>query len=382
MHTGTFSLASGQEVFTRAWKPDSASAAVLCLHGVESHSDWFDEVGASLSERGMATFGFDRPGWGKSAGERGHIASYADALGQVAELATSLRREYGVVHLAGLSWGGLLALYAALRRGPLFDSLTLIAPGIASKADLSWWRKLRVAWGVISGRPRIRVPLPIEVDHFTHRPDRTRYIREDPARVKSVTASFCLETLKMRRFAAENIACRRLPPTTLLLADSDRLIDNQATRELIRKASTRTAPGTVRIVEMERTAHSLVFEAPERVAEEIARLAVMSACPGEAAETEPSPDAEKTSAAKVVYALNAEIYGGPEAGRAKAPQAADHVLVMGAGAIGSLVGDFLRWAGNRQLSLVAKPMSGPSTTRACALESERVSAGSGRTFVR
>ena len=129
--SGSVRLSTGQELFTREWQPqDKARGVVLCLHGVESHSEWFEEVAAELARRGLAAFAFDRPGWGRSAGVRGHLAAYADAVRQVAEVASTLRERYAEVHLAGLSWGGLLALYVALRRGPLFDALTLIAPGI------------------------------------------------------------------------------------------------------------------------------------------------------------------------------------------------------------------------------------------------------------
>jgi len=307
MRSESLQLSDGRILQALAWDPPApAERAVLLLHGVESHAAWFAEVAEPLAAQGLAVRAFDRAGWGASPGLRGHLASYRDAVREVVEVATALRAEFSEVHLAGLSWGGLLALYVTLRRGALFDSLTLIAPGICSHTRLSAWQDLRVAAGVLAGGAGVMIPLPIRAEEFTRRADRLAYIQSDPARVRAVSAAFCLETLKMRRFVAEHAARRGLPPAQALLAGEDSITDNARTRTLL-------APARMAVREYANAAHSLVFEAPEGVAAEIASLA----------------------------------------GSARSVPEPAHVVVMGAGAVGSLVGGLLALAGHR-VTLIAR----------------------------
>ncbi|MCX7934318.1 MAG: 2-dehydropantoate 2-reductase, partial [Planctomycetota bacterium] len=293
-------------VFWRFWGEEGASDVALCLHGVESHSAWFEEVAVCLVEKKWACVAFDRPGWGRSAGERGHLASYREALRQVVSGAAALRRHFTRVHLVGLSWGGMLALYTALRRGIFFDSLTLIAPGIWPAVRLPWWSILRLAAALAARAPQRRVALPIDVSWFTRRKDRSAYIQRDPQRVTEVTASFCLETLKMRRFIAEHLPLRQVRKGCALLAGDDRIVDNAATERSLR-------PAGLAISLFAGAAHSLVFESPARVAEEI--IANGSRSPG----------------AQGV-----------------------RVLIAGAGAVGGLTAGLLALAGER-VTLLARP---------------------------
>lgn len=289
---------SGTAVTCREWvAPEAATEAFLLLHGVESHSGWFCELGPALAARGYHVIAYDRPGWGESEGLGGHLASYADELTRLEALVTSLRVRHERVHLAGLSWGGLLALYAGLRRGVLFDSVSLIAPGICPKADLTPLDKLHVAGGIVLRNPLTTVEVPINTAHFTRLSRWADFISGDPLRNRRVTAAFCFESLKMRKFCAEFAPLRTLPPTALLLAGDDKIIDNVATRDLLE------GNAAVEIHEFAGAEHSLVFECPAALADRLAQNATRR------------PDSGKT------------------------------VAVLGAGAVGSAVGALLAQGG-------------------------------------
>lgn len=339
MHSGDYSLANGTRLHMASWIPPKEAVRgrpILCCHGVESHGLWFEEVGKYCAERGIPLFAYDRAGWGRSAGERGHFKSYDIPLGELVEIATSLRETYGSVHLAGLSWGGLLALYAALRRGPLFDSLTLIAPGICPKMDVSLGDKFTIGGSCLLGKGTARVPLPMQPEHFTKRHDRREFIRTDSYATKEVSAAFCLETFKMRRFVQEQTA-RALPPTQLLLAENDCIIDNAATADLLRQFRIRRNQRAtqVRIETIANTQHSLVFDAPERVADHLAALAWHDA------DAEHTVDLEAPTVMVDTRALQEHTVSNA------AFRPARNITVMGAGAIGSLVGGLLAIGGHR-----------------------------------
>ncbi|MFW5857435.1 MAG: 2-dehydropantoate 2-reductase [Planctomycetota bacterium] len=296
-------LEDGRSVHCRVWTPQAATSVdhgILLLHGVESHSQWFEEIAPALCAREIAVYAPDRPGWGASPGRRGHLESYDDAVGFVEELTSMIRLRHEHVHLGGLSWGGKLALYTAIRRPFLCESLILIAPGIEMRGRVPLGTRLRIAGSLLFGSGRAEVRLPIRDDDFTRRQDRNSYIRTDTYRIRETTASFCLESLKMDRFLEEQIARLRIP-VCLLLAGDDVIVDSAAAEKLVSLAgSPRKA-----VHWHENAAHSLVFETPDRTA---------------------------TETADFVLEQNQD----DEAGR---------VLVMGAGAVGSAVGGLLAWGG-------------------------------------
>lgn len=224
---------------------------------MESHAEWFDEVAGAL---GWEVWCFDRPGWGRSPGTRGYLRCAGDALLQVEEVARHLRELHPQVHLCGLSWGGLLALYAGIRRGDLFDSLCLVAPGIFPRRTLSPVALLKVVAGRALGR-EWPVPLPLRPEDFTRRPDRREWIRRDPHRIREVGPGFCWATARMRRFVLRETRRAPLPRTMLFLGGADPLIDNRATRQLLAACRTQYYP---------RALHSLVLEEPRRLARDMA----------------------------------------------------------------------------------------------------------------
>lgn len=252
---------SGLHIHERA--PDGvARGAFLLLHGMESHSGWFADCADRLVRGGWAVIAFDRPGWGMSPprrNTRGHMESYRDFVGDVVVMAARARRKYGSAHLAGMSWGGMAALYAALRRGWMFDSVALLAPGIASGNALPPRAQARVLWSVLRGRRDAQVETAFRGEDFTRDALWREFIKNDPYRTRAVSAGFCVETLKMRRFLRENAGRRRLPPALCLLAGDDDIINNDAAARLCEKAG-------ALVERLPRAAHTLIFEAPAQTA--------------------------------------------------------------------------------------------------------------------
>ncbi len=253
--------------FVREWLPDrSPRGGFLLLHGMESHSGWFSELASRLAGEGWAVLAGDRPGWGRSGGPRGALASYRDFVDETSELAASARSRFGPLHLAGMSWGGMAALYLGLRRGWLFDSIALLAPGLCSKLDLGTGDRLRVGLEFLRPDPSRTVAPRFRPEHFTTDPKWRHFIDRDPERLRRVGASFCLETVKMRRFIQETAGRRRLPPALCLLAGDDAIVDNRRTGELCRRAG-------IEVETFAGAAHSLVFERPTETAARLSRHA-------------------------------------------------------------------------------------------------------------
>ena len=291
----------GDTLTLREWKPENPnSEAVILLHGIESHSEWFIQIANNLSENGYAVLAYDRAGWGMSKGRRGHIQSYQHILKQLITIASSLRKSHSRVHLVGLSWGGMFALYASMRRRIFFDSLSMIAPGIFPNTSFSTSTKIKITTAILSKNLRKNFDLPIRIDDFTKDYEKREYINNDSLRNHTITANTAFETLKMQQFCKEMTPLRKLLPATLLLGENDNIIKNKPTKNLFAKQN-------ISIQEYPQKLHSLIFEAPEKSTQDLI-------------------DNFKKSQVN---------------SRTK-----PKILIMGAGAVGSLVGGYLALGGN------------------------------------
>jgi acylglycerol lipase len=232
----SYKTADGTELPMRVWRPDRPRAAVLYLHGIQSHAGWYADSSQFLAESGFAVYQLERRGSGMDqAHERGHVERAAVWLADVEAAAELARAETGApgVHLLGVSWGGKLALACAARRPELYRSLMLAAPGILSLITLPLARQLHVALCLLVGRGRHRFPIPLgDPALFTGTPARRQYVAEDPLSLRDVTARFLYESRQLDGLALR--AARQVQlPVFLALAETDRIINNAATRKLV-----------------------------------------------------------------------------------------------------------------------------------------------------
>lgn len=234
------------------WEPKTGQThgIVLLLHGAESHSGWFDAVGQSLAAGGLKALAFDRTGWGLSGGRRGSLKSAAQVL---AEVKTEAQRHGAPLHLAGLSWGGLLAAAAAAKFPQFFQSVTLIAPSLFRRKTPGLASIVRAGLGLGL------VKLPIQPEDFTSKSEQLAFVKNDRLRVERVNFGFLLATVSLEKIARDRVATG---PARILLAATDALIDNDKTTAWAKTHgfACRTIPDT---------RHSLVLEDPKTVAREI-----------------------------------------------------------------------------------------------------------------
>ena len=232
----TYTTADSSALPLRAWRPERPRAAVVYLHGIQSHNGWYEASSRHLAEAGVAVYQVERRGSGRdTAHARGHVDRAEVWLADVASASELARRETGAaaVHLLGVSWGGKLALACAADRPDLYRSLILSAPGILPRVDVTLTTKIRVAQSLAAGQPLRRFPIPLEDPHlFTENPERIRYIAEDPLSLRELTAQFLSESRRLDRLAQAAARTVRLP-TFLALAETDRIINNAATRALV-----------------------------------------------------------------------------------------------------------------------------------------------------
>lgn len=236
---------------------------VLYAHGIQSHPGWFSGSAAFLAQRGHSVYCLTRRGSGDSPALRGHASSAGQLLADVEAAMEFIqqRTQAPRVHLVGVSWGGkLLAAYAAQEAaGRKIASLTLVAPGLAPRVDVSAWTKLRIAMSLLAA-PRRLFDIPLsDVELFTDNPQMRQYLRDDPLRLLRATARFLYASRCLDRQMARLPRGALKMPVALLLARTDRIIDNPQTLAMVERLTDGRA-----VVQEFDGCHTLEFESDPR----------------------------------------------------------------------------------------------------------------------
>lgn len=215
-----------------------ARGRVVVLHGVQSHSGWYPGLGKRLAEAGYDVSFPNRRGSGPNLQERGHTPSALRLVEDVAEWIERIKAEDPSlpIALAGISWGGKIAVLTAVRRPDLVDALALICPGLEPQVGVTFAEKLRIAKAVFTNR-RKTFPIPLaDPALFTDDPEKQAFIRDDPMGLRQATAGLLLASFLIDRMI-RRAPKKLLQPTLLMLGGRDRIVDNARTRAYFRKVA-------------------------------------------------------------------------------------------------------------------------------------------------
>ena len=238
--------------------------AVVFLHGIQSHGGWYESSCNHLCQAGYQVSFLDRRGSGLNLLDRGDApGGFRRLLDDIGEFLTALPRTVPRGHtvgrlpvfLAGISWGGKLAVALERRHPGLIDGMVLMCPGLFAKVRPPLFQRLRIfflRWIT----PRKRFPIPLnDPELFTASPRWQQFLRDDPLRLHDATARFLVESVRLDgylRFVPKYVHV----PVLLLLAESDRVIRNEKTRAFV----DRFATPDKKAIEYPGAHHTLEFE--------------------------------------------------------------------------------------------------------------------------
>ena len=229
---------------------------IVVLHGVQSHGGWYHDLGSALASAGYEAHFPDRRGSGTNQEDRGHTPSAQRLVDDVAEVLAKLRAAGPEpVAVAGISWGGKLAVLAAADFPDRVDLLALLCPGLHPRVDVSRADRRRIALAYFTNR-RKRFPIPLaDPALFTGSEAGQAFIAADPLGLRTATAGLLAASAFIDRRVRR--APRRLvQPILLMLAGHDRIVDNDRTRAYVESAA--TADRTV--IDYPEAHHTLEFE--------------------------------------------------------------------------------------------------------------------------
>ena len=301
----------GYRLFARHWRPSGVPRGfVVALHGIQSHSGWYEYSSSRLCEAGYDVLFLDRRGSGRNFSRRGDVSHGDRLINDVLQVLSDVRRERDRVApsapivLLAVSWGGKLAAITAARsqlrftppglsrrfiglgttedsdrsrrakaneppgqaqwgetqhaaqRLELVDGLALLYPGLCSRVQPTAWQRARLnlARQLDVRHKRVEIPLN-DPALFTAESRWQEFIRNDPLVLREVTSGFLLAHQDLTHeslAAAPQIHC----PTLLMLAGRDQIIDNEATKSWARQLGTRE----LTLCEYPEAQHTLEFE--------------------------------------------------------------------------------------------------------------------------
>lgn len=245
------------QVNCRIWRGKVGSPVVLYLHGIEGHSQWFENTAFALNQKGITVYAPDRRGSGLNPRDRGQLSSFKLYLNDIHSMLRRIERDHAghPIILWGACWGAKAAVLVAqdpdprakgkdkeqqeVDRHPI-SGLVLSSPAIFTHVDYDLKTKMEIAFNnyfgdKMGGDSRVKKwPLPIKPFMFTDNPDYLQFIESDLLRTQFVTSTFLVESHKMSLLAQQS-AKRLTLPILILQAGADVIVDIKKTQNFLAK---------------------------------------------------------------------------------------------------------------------------------------------------
>ena len=227
----------GHRIYAVDWHTPHPRAVVGIIHGLGEHCRRYDNLAAFFHTKQVAVVGYDRQGFGRSEGQRGHAASYTHYLDGVAQLLVQCQRRYPElpVFLYGQSMGGQLLLTYLIKRRPRIAGAIVTSPHIATGFKPN---PLVVGLGKLLRRIRPSQTLDNQLDlsRLSRDPDVQRVYSADPLNHQRISAQVGIDLLERAEFL-ERYAGGLAVPTLLLHGSADGITAHDASAAFARRNS-------------------------------------------------------------------------------------------------------------------------------------------------
>jgi len=234
-----FMASDGYRIQFRHWQAQQPRGIVIGLHGIQSHSGWYEASSRAMAEAGFDVYFADRRGSGLNKLQRGHAIHGMRLVNDVRALTALARCDHRgsaddrypslPVILMGISWGGKTAAATVALFPDEFAGLALLYPGLEPKLCPNVWQRLRLNLARRFEVTKTDIPIPLRAPElFTDNMEWRRFIAEDPLALHAVSSGL----LNAGRDLDTTLASRAKSiqrPTLLMLAGRDQIIDNART---------------------------------------------------------------------------------------------------------------------------------------------------------
>ncbi|MEW6525582.1 MAG: lysophospholipase [Spirochaetota bacterium] len=237
--TGTFIGKGGIEIFFQQWEVANPKAVLVIVHGLGEHSGRYGNLIDALQNKGIAIFGLDHRGFGRSGGKRGHVDSFMDYIYDLKIFVNMIRDKYPhkPVIMLGHSMGGVLALKYALTHAEDLDALILSSPGLVPAIKVPAWKK-NLALFLSSRIPSLTMPSGLDATTISRDKEVVKKYLDDPLVHDKVTPRFYVEMMNTIDECINRCGEIKLP-LLLFHGTADALVLDEASKIVYQKASSK-----------------------------------------------------------------------------------------------------------------------------------------------
>ncbi len=230
--------ADGGKLGCRVWTGSTESPVVIYLHGIEGHSQWFENTASALNERGITVYAPDRRGSGMNGNLRGHLEDYKILLSDLESQIRYIRKQHQgqrIILIANCWSAKLGAIFAQSNYqssdGALIAPLAgliLTGPAIHTRIDFPLSIKLQIAIGyILKSHALLRYwPIPLSTTMLTTNKDFIAFLESDPLRLTKATTSFFAQTFFLTKKAQQAAKFIKIP-ILILQGEEDLIVDIQ-----------------------------------------------------------------------------------------------------------------------------------------------------------
>jgi alpha-beta hydrolase superfamily lysophospholipase len=232
---GTFPGTHGINLYYQTWQPtDLPKASIGIIHGLGSHSGWFQSIAEALATQGYAAYCLDLRGHGRSPGQRAYINHWSEFRGDIEQFCQLMMMQHPNVpcFALGHSLGAIILLDVALHTSQPLSGLMLMAPSLNPSGV--------PAWRLIAGQilswvyPRFSLDTGIPQTAGSRNPDIITAYTQDPLRHRRGTARLVSEFLKTIRWIDANLSQLQIP-VLVLHGGKDIVTPSANSRELFER---------------------------------------------------------------------------------------------------------------------------------------------------
>lgn len=128
------------ELYEQLWLAENNKASLVIVHGLNDHSERYDEVAKKFIAYGISVYSYDLRGHGKSKGDRVWINTFDEHINDLNFFYYRImQREYNKpVFIMGHGMGGTIVLKFVLDKKPEIKSIILSAPALKPTTDTSY----------------------------------------------------------------------------------------------------------------------------------------------------------------------------------------------------------------------------------------------------